>query len=121
MGIDLRTAMEFLFRRASRLDLKTIATWQYDPPYTQYNGRHYVPFFRLFGWLPTRFLYPNYYVADDEHGALAGFFVFWGYARGKILIGLDLRPDLTGKGHGLAFVQAGLACGKASYGSASFY
>ncbi len=56
-----------------------------------------------------------------EQGALIGFFVYGSSAQvwysdepylysenNTITVGLGLRPDLTGKGLGLAFVQSGL-------------
>ncbi len=39
---------------------------------------------------------------------------------GSVLVGLGLRPDLTGTGLGLAFVNAGLAFGNAQFAPAAF-
>jgi RimJ/RimL family protein N-acetyltransferase len=62
-----------------------------------------------------------YYTVRDPAGELIGYFVFGTAAElgsadephllgadGTLSIGLGLRPDLTGRGRGLAFVQAGL-------------
>jgi ribosomal-protein-alanine N-acetyltransferase len=64
-----------------------------------------------------------YYAVRDEQSELVGFFSFgtsclvWSSdepglyvdkERKTIAIGLGMRPDLTGRGLGLAFVQAGL-------------
>ncbi|MDQ6662067.1 MAG: GNAT family N-acetyltransferase, partial [Chloroflexota bacterium] len=62
-----------------------------------------------------------YYAVRNEHSELLGFFSFgtsaqpWSsnepsiYTDNKtVTIGLGMRPDLTGKGSGLAFVNAGL-------------
>ena len=45
---------------------------------------------------------------DDEGGDLIGFFSSRPKEPGTIEIGLGLRPDHTGRGLGLAFVEAGL-------------
>ena len=47
------------------------------------------------------------YFAADAEGALAGFFVFK-VDGATTEIGLGLRPDLTGRGLGAAFLRAGL-------------
>ncbi len=45
---------------------------------------------------------------EDSDGELIGFFSFKPKEPGTIEIGLGLRPDHTGRGLGLAFVEAGL-------------
>jgi RimJ/RimL family protein N-acetyltransferase len=74
-----------------------------------------------------------YYAVRNERGELVGFFCFGTSAAimGKaepgvyredrsVLIGLGLRPDLTGKGLGLAFVNAGLAFGTEQFAPSAF-
>ena len=111
--------MEFFFRYPKEQDIKSIARWQYDPPYSQYNGQYVVgPVWKLRLY---RFLRFDYYVVDDEHGNLIGTFTFQKLAPRKVIIGLGMRPDLTGQGHGLAFVQAGLAFARKQYNPRSFH
>jgi [ribosomal protein S18]-alanine N-acetyltransferase len=78
---------EFLAERAS---------WRYPPPYDFYNDDGLPP------KNPERF-----YSVRDEDGTAVGFFYFEERAD-AIFYGLGLRPDLTGRGLGAAFVTAGL-------------
>lgn len=56
------------------------------------------------------------YFAADADGELAGYFVFK-RRDDAVEIGLGLRPDLTGQGHGAAFLDAGLRFAAARYGT----
>jgi [ribosomal protein S18]-alanine N-acetyltransferase len=83
---------------ASAADLAEIATWVYGPPYAFYD--------RAAGGdveNPERF-----YAAHDESGELVGFYYFE-EQQSALDYGLGLRPNLTGRGLGLEFVEAGLA------------
>jgi ribosomal-protein-alanine N-acetyltransferase len=60
-----------------------------------------------------------YYAAEDEHGWLIGFFEFKRQAD-TVEIGLGLRPDLTGQGIGLSFLEAGLEFARARYAPRRF-
>jgi RimJ/RimL family protein N-acetyltransferase len=96
-------------------DAREITTWRYEGPYSVYNWET--------GDDPAEMLdrrSPHYSVRDEQ-GELVGFFAYgssaqvWGsdepylYSEGKtITVGLGMRPNLTGRGWGLAFVQAGL-------------
>jgi [ribosomal protein S18]-alanine N-acetyltransferase len=80
------------------------ATWRYPSPYDIYNDDGVPP------KNPERF-----YSVRTENGALAGLFYF--EDRGEaIFFGLGLRPDLTGRGFGAAFVKAGLEFAQARFG-----
>lgn len=50
----------------------------------------------------------------DEHTELVGFFYYEEDGR-AVEIGLGLRPDLTGRGLGRAFLEAGLAFARDKY------
>jgi diadenosine tetraphosphate (Ap4A) HIT family hydrolase/GNAT superfamily N-acetyltransferase len=105
---------------------RDIAGWRYEPPFSFYNT---VP-----GALPA-LLNPAhaYYAVRTEDGTLAGFFCFGAEAQvpgghrqglypGKdtLDIGLGLRPELTGHGQGLAFVQAGIDFARRTFAPARF-
>ena len=47
-----------------------------------------------------------------ENGTLIGFFTVCKINNGTVEIGLGMRPDITGNGFGLQFVNAGLAFSK---------
>ena len=57
------------------------------------------------------------YFAADARGELAGYFVFKPGA-GEFEIGLGLRPDLTGRGLGARFLEAGMRFATEHYGAA---
>lgn len=62
----------------------------------------------------------GYYAVDNAPGDLIGFFTFNKLSRNTVIVGLGLRPDLTGQGYRLAFVQAGIEFGKGCYAPATF-
>jgi [ribosomal protein S18]-alanine N-acetyltransferase len=109
--------MQFSFTPMNETDARAIQTWRYDEPYTIYS---YTPSEDgLAEMLDSR---SPYYAVRSEQGELAGFFCFgtsaqvWHnevpsvYSEDQTIdVGLGMRPDLTGKGLGLAFVKAGLA------------
>ena len=80
------------------------ATWRYPPPYDFYNDDGVPPN------NPERF-----YSVRAEDGSVAGFYYF--EDRGDaIFYGLGLRPELTGRGLGATFVNAGLEFAQARFG-----
>lgn len=120
--------MQFTFTPMNEADARAIQTWQYDEPYTIYS---YTPSESgLVEMLDQR---SPYYAVRDEQGELIGFFCFgtsaqvWHndvpalYSKDQTIdIGLGMRPDLTGKGLGLAFVNAGLTFAKEQFASRHF-
>lgn len=120
--------MHFTFTPMTGAEAREIASWRYDEPYTSYN------------WEPVdddimRMLDRRspYYTVHDEQRELVGFFAYGssGYVwdpgephlyseNNTITIGLGMRPDLTGKGLGLAFVQAGLDFARAHFSPDNF-
>ena len=85
---------------ASPEALADIATWAYEPPYDFYDGRHE----------PVRDP-ARYFAALDEGGSLVGHYYFE-LRDGVLQYGLGLRPELTGRGHGLEFFRVGLEFGR---------
>jgi ribosomal-protein-alanine N-acetyltransferase len=114
--------MQFTLRALTRLDIKAIRTWRYPDPYAHYNGDTLTFDMRLFLLLRVITSSPpyEYFAVDDERGELAGLFQFTRRPNNTIVIGLGMRPDLTGQGHGLAFVEAGLAFGRQRYAPKAF-
>jgi ribosomal-protein-alanine N-acetyltransferase len=72
------------------------AEWRYEAPFDLYDedGKPVKN--------PERF-----FEARDESGALVGFYYFE-RSGPTVKFGLGLRPDLTGRGLGLEFVEAGI-------------
>lgn len=120
--------MQFTFTSMNEADARTIQTWQYDEPYAIYS---YAPSEDgLTEMLDRR---SPYYAVRDEQDELIGFFCFgtsaqvWHndvpalYSEDQTIdIGLGMRPDLTGKGLGLAFVNAGLAFAREQFAPRRF-
>ena len=92
--------MKPTIRLASAATFAEMASWRYESPYDFYDG-DVDPVLN-----PERF-----YEALGEDGSLVGFYYF--EEKGDALeIGLGLRPDLTGRGHGLEFFVEGLEFGR---------
>lgn len=111
-------AVRFTFRPMAARDWREIAGWRYEPPYDCYN----------FDLAPAAAPPAGYYAVFDEPGALVGFFCFGvdarvpggDYGDDALDVGLGLRPDLTGRGLGLTFVEAGLAFARREFVPARF-
>lgn len=80
-----------------------LAAWRYPPPYDFYDG-DVDPVLD-----PERF-----FGAFDAGGELVGFYYFE-QKPPDLDYGLGLRPDLVGRGLGLAFFRAGLAYARDRY------
>ena len=115
--------LRFHFRPMRWRDVAAIAGWRYAEQYAFYDMNFAV----LLGVAAVQgVLRPIgltvYYVVHMETGdreQLAGVFSFM--PRGRMLeIGLGLRPDLTGQGLGLAFVNAGLDYARAHFAPRRF-
>jgi [ribosomal protein S18]-alanine N-acetyltransferase len=107
--------MQFDFAPMEEADARAIQAWRYEGQYAVYNWEGEDD--------PGEMLDRRspHYAVRDERGELVGFFAYgssaqvWDsgephlYSENKtITIGLGMRPDLTGKGLGLAYTQAGL-------------
>jgi ribosomal-protein-alanine N-acetyltransferase len=80
------------------------AAWRYPPPYDFYDDDGIPP--KNPEW---------FYGVHDEDDGVVGFYFF--APRGDAFFyGLGLRPDLTGRGLGLAFVRAGIAFAAQRFG-----
>jgi ribosomal-protein-alanine N-acetyltransferase len=85
-------------------DAEIVAAWHYEPPYDFYD-------FEADPEDLAEILDPvqraGDYHAVELDGELVGFFSFKRHGD-AVEIGLGLRPDLTGRGLGPAFVEAGM-------------
>ncbi len=104
--------MEFTFKPMREEDAQQIAAWHYAAPYDFYDMEQDLEDLAEL-LAPQSWQEPHYAVFNEEH-ELIGFFSFH-QAEQTREIGLGLRPDLTGKGLGRAFINAGLAFGQERY------
>lgn len=81
---------------ATNASLAEVATWRYEPPFDFYND----------DGKPVRNP-ERFFAVRDENGRLVGSLYFEERESG-VFYGLGMRPDLTGRGLGLAFVRLGL-------------
>ena len=123
--------MEFTFSPMNETDARTISEWRYEPPYDVYNPGSDDEASDSSELLDKR---SPYYAVCNEQGELVGYFCYgtagqpWEvnepslYVDDKVIvIGLALRPDLTGKGLGLSFVNAGLAFAREQFQPVMFH
>jgi [ribosomal protein S18]-alanine N-acetyltransferase len=112
------------FTEMSQSEAREIAAWKYEPPYDFYDAAKDPEDF-------DEHLDPEKrrdYFSAISGGELVGYFCFGSKARvlggdysGDALdIGLGMRPDLTGRGLGLDFLEAGLAFAKRRFSHAAF-
>jgi ribosomal-protein-alanine N-acetyltransferase len=101
----------------SQAEAETIADWTYEAPYAFYDWR--ADENDLAELLAPGLRGDRYFSAHDEAGELIGFFNF--LREGDVVgIGLGLRPDVTGRGLGLSYLEEGLAFGRARYAPRRF-
>jgi len=90
----------------SQDEAEAIADWRYEPPYDFYDWpADHRDLEELLD--PVR-RGDHYFSARDAAGELVGFFGF-GHKGDVVGVGVGLRPDLTGRGLGQSFLEAGLA------------
>ncbi len=110
--------MQFTFTPMTEEDARAIQAWHYEEPYTTYNMTSDEEPNAIEEMLDQR---SPHYAVRDEPNALIGFYTYGTSAHigdtiepglfvedRMVTIGLGMRPDLTGQGLGLAFVNAGL-------------
>jgi [ribosomal protein S18]-alanine N-acetyltransferase len=118
--------LRFTLKQITPSDAQAISCWRYEEPYSIYDGDPT----SVDALLQPRFSYHSVY---DESGDLAGYFCFGEDAQvasGKRLgvyeaeaaldLGLGMRPDLTGRGLGVAFVYAGLRFARETFSPPAF-
>jgi ribosomal-protein-alanine N-acetyltransferase len=118
--------LRFTLKPITPCDARAISRWRYGGPYSIYDGDPT----SVDALLEPRLSYHSVY---DESGDLVGYFCFGEDARvaaGRRLgvyeiepaidIGLGMRPDLTGRGLGEAFLLAGLRFARETYAPRAF-
>ncbi len=108
--------MHYEFSPISVDDVGAIVSWRYHPPYDFYDMDSDPEDLALF---TNPINWDGYYAVFDGDGERVGFFSFE-LDDGTLEIGLGMRPDLTGDGHGRSFVEAGLAFAREEYGPEEF-
>ncbi|HEY7974432.1 MAG TPA: GNAT family protein [Ktedonobacterales bacterium] len=118
--LDASRASRFCFRPLRLRDALAASRWRYPDQYAMYN-LDLAPLLvavTLRGTL-SALAGVSYYAVLTEQGALAGVFSLTRRAS-DVEIGVGLRPDLNGRGLGLAYLLDGLALGRARYHPQSF-
>ncbi len=113
--------IEFTFAPLDEPAARAILAWRYAGEYALYNLPPDAADAHL-----RAFLDPlnGYYALTDEGGALLAFCCFgaaaqvagYAYREPALDIGLGLRPDLTGRGHGLDYVNVVIAFAAEAFG-----
>ena len=109
--------MKFEFRPMDKDYAHAIASWHYEGIYAFYDMEQDVEDREEL--LDPRSWNDRYYAVTDDQGDLIGFFCFE-QEKAVVVIGLGLRPDLTGRGLGQAFFEAGLEFAREKYRPAAF-
>jgi len=100
---------QYIFAPFRARDAQDAAAWRYPGAYAFYNQPQWqlnlAAALRPLNTMMGSEIYSVF--ADAQMRDLIGFFTFT--RRGQMIeLGLAMRPDLTGHGNGLAFVQAGM-------------
>ncbi len=124
--------MTLNFTPMTETDARDILAWRYDGQYAVYNAPDSAldpDSGELRELLDARSPYFAVRERGQADGAPMGFFAYGSAGEvggeapeprllrpdGSLTIGLGLRPDLTGQGHGLALVEMGLAFARERY------
>jgi [ribosomal protein S18]-alanine N-acetyltransferase len=110
--------LRFALREMEQTDAEAVANWRYPEPFSFYDWPADED--DLAELLSPGRRGDTYFAVEDEQGDLIGHFSFKWKEAGLLEIGLGLRPDLTGRGLGAAFVEAGLEYGRARFGPEEF-
>lgn len=109
--------MKLTIRPMQQADAECIARWHYDGPYAFYDMANDED--DLAELLDPRRRENAYYAAVDSDGSLVGFYCFI-QDGSTVELGLGLRPDLTGKGLGLHFLETGLEFARQHFSPRTF-
>jgi ribosomal-protein-alanine N-acetyltransferase len=98
-------------------EAEAIAQWRYDPPYDFYDAD--ADHRDLAELLSPSQRGDKYFSAHDSGGELVGYFGLV-HRDGVVGIGVGLRPDLTGRGLGQQFLEAGMAFSREAFSPRRF-
>lgn len=109
--------MHYTFQPMTEEAAREVAHWHYDGIYAFYDmGQDPEDLAEL---LDPANWQDCYYAVRDGVGTLIGFFCFTRDAQ-TMEIGLGLRPDLTGRGLGPSFLEAGLTYARERFYAVTF-
>ena len=109
--------MKFEFQPMDQDCAHAIAGWHYEGIYAFYDLEQDAD--DLEEWLDPHSWPDRIYAVTGDRDDLIGFFCFEQQKK-VVVIGLGLRPDLTGKGWGQAFLEAGMEFAREKYRPATF-
>jgi ribosomal-protein-alanine N-acetyltransferase len=98
-------------------DAEAVAQWRYPDPFSFYDWTADED--DLAELLDPGLRGEAYFAADTDDSDLVGYFSFKPDGA-TLVVGLGLRPDLTGRGLGGSFLSAGLGFGRDRFGSEQF-
>src|SRR6185503_768490 len=112
--------MSLMFRRLDESSAATILDWNYEPPHNIYNLASPEPEDTLHYMLDPQNAFYGIYDQQDRLEAFCSFGpdgqVSGGdYSMSALDIGLGVRPDLTGQGHGDVYVKAVIDFANSTY------
>lgn len=110
--------MAYAIRSMEEEAISMIANWHYPPPYDFNDWTKDADDLALL--LDARRWPERFFSVFGEGADLVGFFEFQ-VSEDWATIGLGLRPDLTGKGLGLEFVESGLAFAREKFEVRNFH
>ena len=112
--------MSFIFRPLDEISAETILHWKYEPPYDIYNLSSPEPEDKLRYLLNPQNAFYGIYGQRDHLEAFCSFgpdgqVTGADYSTPALDIGLGVRPDLTGQGHGSEYVNAAINFAYSTY------
>jgi len=117
--------LPFTFQLMDEASARATLEWRYDTPYDLYNIAPDDAEKEMQLLLDPR---NAYYTITDEHGHMVAYCCFGldgqvaggDYSAAALDIGLGVRPDLTGQGRGLTYVNAVLDFARRTFAPTAF-
>lgn len=103
--------MKLEFRAPIKSDIEDILTWKYDGIYSFYDNSIQK---EKIEWIESFIDSDDNFSIYNEHNELVGNCSFY-YIEEFFCLGVQMRPELTGKGFGTEFVRAIINFGKKKY------